>query len=553
MADNFYDVKNRIGGKTSNGVPFSDFTNAEFAYRWWEKEKEDAPDLSSAMSIGDWAESVGLNDEDFLALTQITGDEKLDPIERPVPPEWTSSLDDKARLTFQGQTWGFGDEIMGALGAVKATAAGNKGNNSVADLYALYRDDERAKIKEFRTNKPIEALSYEIAGGVFSPGNQLKLPSKLKDLKELKRAAQIKAGKTAVIGAKPTTQAAKAAFGAGLVYGAGASEEDSVLGIAKDSVIAGVTSSIFGVGFQKAVPLFSKGKEKLASLFNKANKGSSSVATLRELKDTAYEYSKTSEGLFDNKDFNALYSKANQLAVQGHYTKEKDLAVTKALNYLKALKQNKGNYTLIQMDKVKQSISQLYTKNPEQVVLLDMADAVDDIIKTKGQQFPEIETARAANALYKKAEKLELSFNKARINTLAKDKASGVELYKQSVADILNNPKAIKYFSEEEKKLLEGFLEGNVADKTLKRLSGMKPSFQNFMFAVGTSAYFQNPIFLLSMAVGGAANRARERAIKPKAEELLQKLGNIPYAEPSANAVRAGTSAVAATNEEYAR
>ena len=76
MADNFYDVKNRIGGKTSNGVPFSDFTNAEFAYRWWEKEKEDAPDLSSTMSIGDWAESVGLNNEDFLALTQITGDEK---------------------------------------------------------------------------------------------------------------------------------------------------------------------------------------------------------------------------------------------------------------------------------------------------------------------------------------------------------------------------------------------------------------------------------------------------------------------------------------------
>ena len=551
MADNFYDVKNRIGGKTSNGVPFSDFTNAEFAYRWWEKEKEDAPDLSSAMSIGDWAESVGLNDEDFLALTQITGDEKLDPIERAVPPEWTSSLDDKARLTFQGQTWGFGDEIMGALGAVKATAAGNKGDSSVADLYTLYRDDERAKIKEFRTNNPIEALSYEIAGSVFSPGNQLKLPSKLKDLKELKRAAQIKAGKTAVTGAKPTTQAAKSAFGAGLVYGAGASDEDSILGIAKDSVIAAVTSSIFGVGFQKAVPLFSKGKEKLAGLFNKASKGNSSVATLRELKDTAYEYTKTSEGLFDNKDFNALYSQAYKLAVQGHYTKEKDVGVTAALNRLSALKQYTGNYTLSQMDKVKQSISQLYNKNPEQVVLLDIADAVDDIIKTKGQQFPEIETARVANTLYKKAEKLELSFNKARINTLAKDKASGVELYKQSVADIINNPKAIKYFSEEEKKLLEGFLEGNVADKTLKRLSGMKPSFQNFMFALGTSAYFQNPIFLLSMAVGGAANRAREKAIKPKAEELLQKLGNLPYAEPSANAVRVGTSAVAATNSEY--
>ena len=42
MAENFYDVKNQKGGKTSAGIPYSDFSNGEFAFRWWEKEKDRA-------------------------------------------------------------------------------------------------------------------------------------------------------------------------------------------------------------------------------------------------------------------------------------------------------------------------------------------------------------------------------------------------------------------------------------------------------------------------------------------------------------------------------
>ena len=134
MAENFYDVKNQKGGKTSAGIPYSDFSNGEFAFRWWEKEKEDANTLEDAMPLGIWADSVGLNNEDFNAAFEMAMGDNFDPSTRPIPEVWQSSLDDKARMTFQGQTYGWGDEIQGAMGAVGDVVTGNADEQSFGDI-----------------------------------------------------------------------------------------------------------------------------------------------------------------------------------------------------------------------------------------------------------------------------------------------------------------------------------------------------------------------------------------------------------------------------------
>jgi len=543
--NDFYSIKNSPGAKTNSGVLYSDYSNGEFAYKMWEKQKEDANTLEDAMPLGIWAESVGLNNEDFNAAFEIAMGDNYDPSTRAIPEVWESSLDDKARMTFQGQTYGWGDEIQGAMGAVGDVVTGNADEQSFGELYTSYRDSERARIKEFRTNKPMEALSYEIGGAVFSPAGILKAPKLLKELAAAKKlASKAKAG-TKVVAASGT---------AGLVYGAGTTDEESASEIAKDSLQMGVTTSLFGLGFHKVIPLVGKGKEKLFNLFKQTNNQSPSVAKLKELKNTAYDTVKTSFNVFDNKDFNAMYAAANKIAIEGHHTASKDTGVNAALNIFKALKSKKtGNYSLTQMDKVKQALSKLYSKNPEQNVLVEMMDIVDNQIATKAGSFPEIEAARIANTLFKKVEKLDQAFQKARRNKLADSNKSNVEMYKQSVANILNDPKAIKYFDPKEIQLMESFLKGGIAERAIQRAAGLKVSVQSLLTSLAFSTVFQNPLFMLSLGVGQVANRIAEPAIKRKAEQLIQQVGKIPSKGPTTGSTTVGVSGGMATNTDAYR
>jgi len=544
METDFYKIKNTPNGKTLAGVSYSDFSNGEFAYRMWEKQKEDANTLEEAMPLGVWADSVGLNDEDFNAVFEIAMGDNFEPTNRPIPEVWQSSLDDKARMTFQGQTYGWGDEIQGAMGAIGDVVTGNSNEQSFNQLYTSYRDSERDKIKEFRTNKPIEALSYEIGGAFLSPAGVLKAPKLLKELAAAKKLSEKAKAGTKVISASGT---------AGLVYGAGTTDEKTALEITKDSLQMGVTTSLFGLGFHKAIPLVGKGKEKLFNLFKKTNNQSPSVTTLKELKNTAYDTVKTSFNVFDNKDFNAMYAAANKIAIEGHHTASKDTAVNAALNIFKALKANTNNYSLTQMDKVKQALSKLYSKNPEQNVLVEMMDIVDNQIATKAGSFPEIEAARIANTLFKKVEKLDQAFQKSRRNKLADPKKSNVEMYKQAVANILNDSKAIKYFDPKEIQLMESFLKGNIAERAIQRAAGLKVSVQSLLTSLAFSTVFQNPLFMLSLGVGQVANRIAEPAIKRKAEQLIQQIGKIPSKGPTPGSTLVGMSGGMATNTDAYR
>lgn len=542
--NDFYSIKNYPGAKTNSGVLYSDYSNGEFAYKMWEKQKEDANTLEDAMPFGIWADSVGLNNEDFNSAFEIAMGDNYEPTDRPIPEVWESSVDDKARMTFQGQTYGWGDEIQGAMGAVGDVITGNADEQSFSELYTSYRDSERARIKEFRTNKPIEALSYEIGGAFLSPAGIIKAPKLLKELAAAKKlSAKVKAG-TKVVAASGT---------AGLIYGAGTTDEETTSEIAKDSLQMGVTTSLFGLGFHKVIPLVGKGKEKLFNLFKQTNNQSPSVAKLKELKNTAYDAVKTSFNVFDNKDFNAMYAAANKIAVEGHHTASKDTGVNAALNIFKALKANTGNYSLTQMDKVKQALSKLYSKNPEQNVLVDMMDIVDKQIATKAGSFPEIEAARIANTLFKKVEKLDQAFQKARRNKLADPNKSNVEMYKQSIANILNDPKAIKYFDPKEVQLMESFLKGGIAERAIQRAAGLKVSVQSLLTSLAFSTVFQNPLFMLSLGVGQVANKIAEPAIKRKAEQLIQQVGKIPSKGPTPGSTPVGMSGGMATNTDAYR
>tara|TARA_R110000803_G_scaffold162357_1_gene225989 strand:- start:40 stop:1647 length:1608 start_codon:yes stop_codon:yes gene_type:complete len=525
---NFYEVKNTPNGTTKAGVPYSDFSNGEFAHRMWQNHKENAETLDETMPLGVWADSVGLNDDDFDAVFKIAMGENFTP-PKEVPTEWTANFEDKARLTNQGQTFGWGEEITAAMGATADVISGRAGEESFGDLYTNYRDAERAKIAEYRTNDPMGALKYEIAGAVFSPAGIFKAPKLIKQLSATKQAA-ITGGTV------------------GTIYGAGSSNEDSASGVATDALITGVSTSLFGVGLQKVIPLVgNKVKNfKLKNLFTK-NAVNPTLETLKEAKDTAYDIVKQSYGLFDNVDFTSMASKANKIAVENHHTATKDVGITAALNVFKSLKPGTKSYTLMQMEKVKQTISKLYKKHPEQTALIEMMDLVDDTIRAKNPaQANELSASRAAASLYKKAEKLSQAFDNVKNMKNAQPGLSNVEIYKTAVANLLKDTKAMKYWSAEEQQLLGEFIKGGVAERTLARTAKLGFSFNSLLGSIVLSTQFMHPAVLIPLGVGLVSKQIIDPMIKRKANELVNTVSQIPKPSlvPALTQMSGATSAV---------
>lgn len=140
-----------------------------------------------------------------------------------------------ASSALQGLSFGFGDELAGALGAVPAALTTG---TSIPEAYRGIRDIAREERKEFEGANPNVALASEVGGGLLG-GTGL-----------------IKAGMAIP---KTIGGAVKQAGLLGGVYGAGTSEQETVpelLGdVAKGAVLGGVTGG--------ALPAIGKGLSTL--------------------------------------------------------------------------------------------------------------------------------------------------------------------------------------------------------------------------------------------------------------------------------------------------
>jgi len=139
------------------------------------------------------------------------------------------SIANVARSAGQGLTFGFGDEITAGVRSVFSD-----------DTYDDAVADERAKLAAFREQHPKTAYGTEIGTSLLVPGGVLGA---------VPRGAMT-AGRAAKMGA----------IGGGL-YGLGASEEETPLGMAIDTSTGAAAGGLAGVAFQGAT----RGGEKLLS------------------------------------------------------------------------------------------------------------------------------------------------------------------------------------------------------------------------------------------------------------------------------------------------
>lgn len=144
----------------------------------------------------------------------------------------------------QGATFGFGDEILGALGAVGKAAMGQP----IGDAYRETRDMYRGISDQYQQDFPIGATVTQLmTGAPLAMANPLgKLAGSVAPQMAARVAATMNPVNAAAGIIPRTAQAAGYGFGYGAIGGAGSSTGESVGEVAADALKGGVVSAAIG-------------------------------------------------------------------------------------------------------------------------------------------------------------------------------------------------------------------------------------------------------------------------------------------------------------------
>jgi hypothetical protein len=153
-------------------------------------------------------------------------------------------------------------------------------------------------------------------------------------------------------------------------------------------------------------------------------------------------------------------------------------------------------------------------------------------------------TARIANSRFKKAELLDNAFKRAEDQVAATGSGGNtVNKFRQSVSNIINNPKQAKFFTQEEIDFMRQFVRGNVSENTLRLIGKLSPSGNGLMTALNIGAIAAEPMMATVTAAGAGAKALSEASARRGAEALktMAATGAVPIQQPAMTARQAAS------------
>lgn len=404
----------------------------------------------------------------------------------------------------QGATLGFGDEIVGgaaaAGGVIKDAVTGNFSGmaDRMGQRYAENRDLMRDAKDDASAARPKTAFAGELVGGMALP-----IPA-------LGQSATV--GKAALKGA-----AVGAAYGG--AYGFGTGEGGTVERL-KDGLEGAVSGGIIGGAAPVVINGISRG---LQAVFKKSAERPS-IESLRSAKSAAYRAVDEAGEVFTPDEMSMLATKARE-AVEGadNFLPEVDAATVGMLKKLETMSTRES--TLGQVDKLRRAIWDRYNTTKEGA-LLEVIDAIDEMVSGRASTSSLLDAARLANARYKKAELLDLAFQKAKDQTAATGSGGNVlNKMRQAVVSIINNPKQAKWFNEAEIEAMRNFSRGTMGENAARLIGKLAPTGNGLMTALNLGAVAANPSMLAVSAMASGTKGLSDRAAQRGAERLIGMMG----------------------------
>jgi len=274
------------------------------------------------------------------------------------------------------------------------------------------------------------------------------------------------------------------------------------------------------------------GNKTVQAMFKRAS-DRPSLDTLRDAKRAAYADVDASGVKLPASVADDIATQANAAASATNYVPDVDLQTKAALGILQ--NQTGKQLSISELDKIRQGLWTRYNRAPNEVAIREMIDIVDDAIQNAPGGGELMSTARIANSRFKKAELLDNAFKRAEDQVAATGSGGNtVNKFRQSVSNIINNPKQAKFFTQEEIDFMRQFVRGNVSENTLRLIGKLSPSGNGLMTALNIGAIAAEPMMATVTAAGAGAKALSEASAKRGAEALktMAATGAVPIQQP---------------------
>lgn len=380
------------------------------------------------------------------------------------------------RSALQGVTLGGADELRSVL--------------TGQDL-----ETQQKMLEEYKQAKPTDAMLTELSGAVMSPAQMLRGPQALQRMSNVSQGA-VRAG------------------AGGATYGALSAEGD-LQERAEEGLYAGGFASLITGATGKLFQLIGLGN-KLDS-----TRGRFTTEKLDELRRDAYDAVEDVFALGPG-EFNVIFKQASEIADAASYIDDVNSPSIKLFKQL--VSERETSMTLKQWDEVRKRLFKAADKDETwgdvTKKMIFAADGVVDDGLAAGNT-PALKTARAAHSLYMRTKAVEDAFTKAG-QSEARDVAG---TYQKAARRLANSPQALRFFDEEEIKLLERFADGNFGDRVMRMVGKAAPNPSGMMMALNLGAVAVNPWFLLyNVATQGTKLLSDKNAVAA-ARNIVKDIG----------------------------
>jgi len=287
------------------------------------------------------------------------------------------------------------------------------------------------------------------------------------------------------------------------------------------------------------------GTNKFRAMFQ-ASARKPTVENLRATKSAAYQAVDDAGEVFAPAEVDGLIARVRTALTDGNYV----AGVDRQTDAVLALLDRKSGQPLKlgQLDKIRQNLFKRFDAAKNETGILDAIDAVDDLIMSRGGTNELMSAARLANSRYKKAELLDIAFQRASDQTASTGSSGNIlNKYRQAVTSIINNPKQAKWFSPEEIGVMRQFVQGNAAENVLRRVGKLAPGGNGLMLALNLGAAAVEPMMLGVTAAASAAKATADSMATRNAGRLMDMVSGQPMPRPAprgVNALAPGLSAI---------
>lgn len=411
----------------------------------------------------------------------------------------------------QGTTFGFADEMRGAVqGGLAAAQGGDFGST-----YNQVVDESRNALDREREVNPWGSVAAEVAGAIptgMVAGGQL-------------------AGKGATLLGRVGTGALVGGAQGG-VYGAGAANGD-LEDRAKGAAFGGATGAAIG----GAIPVVEQG---FKALFGRVGAVMPEIDDLYQNKNNAYAAVDKSGFRYSAAQYDDLVNDIYRRVGADNIDPNRDGAHKLAISMLDRLNNRSAPMSLGELDQLRQVIRRDVIdagSKPDMHFGELMLDAIDDFIaKAGGSEV--IGAARSAHQTLRKSELLADAVEKAYLNASSSGSGGNIDnALRQQIKQILTNPSKARGFTAAELAAMKKIVEGGGSVQGLLRLVGkLSPSGNGLMAALGLGATAMNPTMAVPVGVGLAAKGLADNATKGGVQALQRSVrmgaGGIPPLPP---------------------